>query len=359
MFDRKVGFFLSILFAAVLDGGVPSLAGAPSPTACNPYDGQLQSGTANVVYDKSQFTYQNKHYPFAVFSLANPAPWAPNFICLRYEVENGGNDTIPLLYWDLADQWSAFDLPPRQRLVRVKRQLSVSKDAVRGPTIIKAFRSEEISTSAWQTVEELQKHLKKATLSNSDSFFRFERSAVLDSTAANAIKDGRIPDSFVAVIEPTGDPISTPPPLNDILIAPFGELSALSSIYFSGQARDFKRSSYGVSSYIMIRRKPGIELEVYAPALVATDSITKKSPWGTSADFLQALNSARQPIQRMVEKGDFHTSALLDAKLQRAFIVEHPITIKWDGPDGKGSVCLRSSIYSPFPINIGKEYCSN
>jgi hypothetical protein len=85
--------WLLVAAAAIAE---PSLAGAPSPSACNPYDGKLKNSTPNVAFDSQHFYHAGNEYPINIFSLANSAPWAPNFICRRYEVENIGDAPIAL-----------------------------------------------------------------------------------------------------------------------------------------------------------------------------------------------------------------------------------------------------------------------
>src|SRR5437868_9519830 len=77
----------------------PVYPAAQLRSACNAWDGILDSGTSNVVSDDPKFQFDNKPYPINVFSLASTSAWTSNFICLRYEVENVGSDPIPLLYW--------------------------------------------------------------------------------------------------------------------------------------------------------------------------------------------------------------------------------------------------------------------
>jgi hypothetical protein len=176
----------------------------------------IESATPGIAYDDPHFEVGQRQFPIQVFSLANSAPWAPNFICVRYELENVGNQTIPLLYWKLIEEWGASDLLATERRVRTRRRPSAIKDPVRGPTVIKDFRSEVIDSTAWQTVEDYQDTTKKATQVEQSSPLHFQRSAELDPAAARAIANSQIPDAEVAVIEPIVEP-SGPPAVRDVL----------------------------------------------------------------------------------------------------------------------------------------------
>jgi hypothetical protein len=72
---------------------------------------------------------------------------------------------------------------------------------------------------------------------------------------------------------------------------------------------------------------------------------------------LATLNESRQPIERLALKGDYFNSAVVSDKTQRAFVVEHPITIKWEGPQGDGTMCIRAAMYSPYPVSLNQDYC--
>jgi hypothetical protein len=330
-------------------GGEAAVAGPT--TACQSY-GKLNSAMPDVLYDNPHFSVGTQSFPIEVFSLANPAPWSPNFICLRYELENVGNSPIPLLFWDLIHEWSATDLPPYERLLRVRRRPSASREPVKGVTAIKAFRSEEVTTTVWQTIEDWQKNSKKANKSDFHPYLRFERSAKLDQAAANAITQQQILDAEVAVVDPTADAIELPPPVNDPLRGQFGEISSVSGVYIAGQRPAVP--IYGVSGNISVQAKPGVSFEVYAPAFSAIQSL---GPTGTTSGFLQALKNASLPITQIPEKGSFRVSMTADF-LDRVFIVEHPISIVWRGPEGTGSACLRAAYYSLFPVSIGENYCA-
>jgi hypothetical protein len=326
------------------------VAAAQVRSSCNAFDGYLESNTPNVLYDNPHFTVGGSKYPLNVFSLAEPAPWALNFMCLRYELHNIGKDAVPLVYWDLLNEWSATDLAADEHVVRTRRRPSVTKDPVRGPTTIRAFRSEEISTTAWQTVEDWQKSIKKAALPNSDARFSIMRSAALDPAAAKAIDNGDIPDGDVVVFDLDNDPFGGPPEVADAIKSSWGSFEASSGPYLGGAASDFTPLSHGVYYRMSIKRKPEVRIEVYAPALFAMEDSRN------IVDYIRALKSSRQPIKWITEKGVANYGDLLRGRSQ-AFLVEHPVTVKWSGLEGSGSICITVASYSPYPVNLGQDYC--
>jgi len=265
-----------------------------------------------------------------------------------YELLNGTSDKVPIVFWDLIDEGSAFDLPGHDRLRAQKRRLSKHTQGFEGPTKIGAFRDKTVESIALQTFEEVAKKLAqgKAT-SQENPFLKFERSAVLDPAAANAIQLRQIPDVEVAVIDGSGDAVDVPPPVSDMLAAPFGEIHSTSSVYSGGPG------TYGVYSSIEMKPRSDVKIEVFAPALLA---LQKLRGGGTTAAYLDLLKGSREPISSLPAKV-FTVSALAIEKPERVFVVEHPVTVKWIGPSGQGSTCLKAALYSPFPVSIGSDYC--
>ena len=102
--------------------------------ACSDSDGDLDQTTPDVVADDPHFDEGGRGFPTQVFSIANLAPTAKNFLCLRYEWQNVGSETIPLAYWDLQSEGDSFDLAPQARRVRILIRPSASTEPVRGST---------------------------------------------------------------------------------------------------------------------------------------------------------------------------------------------------------------------------------
>src|SRR6476646_7883634 len=140
MADRIWHYALPLLLAAA-----SSLALAQPPrthSACDDGDGDLDQTTPNVVYDDPHFDEGGRSFPTQVFSIANPAPMAPNFLCLRYEWQNVGSETIPLAYLGRPKRRQRSQFGTQGRTRRNLRRPSATTEAVRGSTKIKAFRSQ-------------------------------------------------------------------------------------------------------------------------------------------------------------------------------------------------------------------------
>lgn len=335
-----------VIFAAAMSIRVGS---APlMPSACNT-DGELSSTTLNVKYDGSpSFSDKGIAFPAHVYSLYELPPWQTNVLCFRYEFENAGNILIPLSYWKLMDEYSAYDIPAHDRIKRSKRRLSLSKTAVEGPTVIEAFRSEQVPTFAWMTIEDWHASVaKKAEASEPTPYLHFERSATLDPAANKAIQDHQIPDADIAVIEPAGYYASKPPPVSDELNAPFGLVRTSSVVFSTG-------SQYAVYSSIVFEPKTDAKIsEMTAPALVAMEA----NPNDTES-YLRALadQSSRRSIQRLIEKHDY-TVYLYFKFGNPLFLVDYPITIRWSDPRGKHVACTKVASYSAFPVSLDQSYC--
>lgn len=321
------------------------LGAAPSPTPCSITDGDLTSTTPQVAYDDTEFVYKEARFPVHVFSLAGITPWTTNFLCLRYELKNAGDQKIPLIYWKLVNEKGTFDLVPGDpgRLRRVLRRPSAFREAVQGPTVIKAFRSEEITTIAWQRMEDWQAGTKKAGMWEQTPYLHFDRSAALDPAAKRAIEQGLIADAEVAVIEPPSDVV--PPPVGDALGTSDGVLNTVSQLL-----RDPGDPLRGLT-VISAKLAPKVRAEAFAPALVAMENY----PENTEA-YLEPLKSAPGSIGELSEKGRYFGFSLKGAG-KRVFIVEHPISLHWFSPEDRHTMCIKVASYSPFPISLDENYC--
>jgi hypothetical protein len=281
-------------------------------------------------------------FPNSRFSLAGPTPWTTNFLCLRYELENVGDTKIPLVYWKLINEGGTFDLAAHDRLRRALRRPSQSKEAVQGPTEIKAFRTEQITTNVWQRIEDWQANTKKAEASEQMPYFHFDRSAVLDAAAEKAIEQGLIADAEVAVIDPPSNVL--PPPVADALGTSDVAFDMVSQLV---QDRERLR---GVTS-ISAKLAPKVKVEAFAPALSAME----KDPQNTE-EYIKALKEARRFGSELTDKGIFF-SFFLRGSVRRVFIVEHPISLHWFDPGGRHTVCIKVASYSPFPVSLDDSYC--
>lgn len=45
-----------------------------------------------------------------------------------------------------------------------------------------------------------------------------------------------------------------------------------------------------------------------------------------------------------------------DKPSEPLFLVEHPITIRWEGDNPRWQ-CILVSSYSAFPVNLGEDFC--
>ena len=343
MADRIWHYALPLLLAAA-----SSFALAQPPrthNACDDGDGDLDQTTPNVVYDDPHFDEGGRSFLTQVFSIANPAPMVPNFLCLRYEWQNVGSETIPLAYWDRQSEDDSSDFAPQARRVRILRQPSASTEAVRGSTKIKAFRSQEVPTTAWMMVE--GSSVKKASASSVP--FRFEESAALDPEAKQAIKDRQIPDVEVAVFTPSPSGFPDWPAVDDTFRSSLGTFKANSRVSVPDKTKFFP---FEVDSRVEIQRNPEIEIEaVIAPALVALERAE------STAQFVKLLSDSRQPWDEFsIEKG-VGVSHRFTKESRRFFLVEHPITVKWRSRGTSGSTCIRIASYSLFPVSLGSDYC--
>jgi hypothetical protein len=336
----RYGLSLALAAASSL-----ALAQPPRHDACSDLDGNLDQTTQDVVADSPHFDEGGRRFPTQVFSIANPAPTAQNFLCLRYEWQNNGSETIPLAYWDLQSEGDSFDFLPQARRVRILMRPSASTEPVRGSTKIKAFGSQEVPTTAWMRVEDSS--VKKISISS--PFLRFEESAALDPEAKQAIKDRQIPDVEIAVFTPSPSGFPDWPAVQDIFRSPLGSFKANSRVSVPDKTKFFP---FEVDTRIEIQPNPEIKIEaVIAPALVALERAE------STAQFVKLLSESRQPWDEFSIAKGAGVSRRFTKESKRFFLIEHPVTIKWSTRGTSGSTCIRMASYSLFPVSLGSDYC--
>src|SRR5262249_21733529 len=245
---------LALAFASSLAVAHPS-----RHDACSDSDGNLDQTTQDVDADDPHFDEGGRRFPTQVFSIANPAPTAQNFLCLRYEWQNVGSETIPLAYWDLQSEGDSFDFVPQARRVRILIRPSASTEPVRGFTKIKAFGSQEVPTTAWIRVE----GSSVKTAAAPSLFLRFEESAALDPEAKQAIQDRQIPNVEVAVFTPSPSGFADWPAVQDIFRSALGSFKASSRVSVPDKTKFFP---FEVDSRIELQQDPEVKIEaVIAP----------------------------------------------------------------------------------------------
>lgn len=325
-------------------------ADASDGTACDLSRPLLESHIGAAV-DPQSFLNDGKQYPVKVISLAQPAPWGTNFMCLRYKIENSGAETIPLMYWHLIDEKKTHDLAPgvENAIQRKRVEPTIYKQPMKTTTKVKAFRSEVLTAEIWTVVEKVSSHAENK-ISDGPTIV-FAKMSSFGGAISSAIVSDRLVDAQIAIVKDSRQKDGLLPPLSDELKTPLGTI-VTSSVGVSDKTKG-SLISRGQVGFISDK---GYTAEIYAPAIPAM--MESKS----SEQFIELARKMKEfprPIGLKVGviKGgqgvEYYASNPADI-----YIVDHPITAVWRLPNGETQVqCMRAATYSPFPVSLGAEYC--
>lgn len=309
-----------------------------SAVACD-ISGRLDEQMSGVTKDSVAFSDSGKSYPAIVLSLAQQSPWNQNFICLRYEIENRGTEGIPLLYWDLVNEYSATDLAPADVLKRYRTRPSSYQHGLKSVTSIRAFRSAEVQANVWRTVEDAQ----KKTSSTKTLDFAVMKSSEADFAAAAAIRAGKFADTQVTVFKLTGQDL---PPVMDGFAHRLGQIATISRARY-----DEGKGSISFGEVKITAANSAAQVRVYAPVLQALIQSE------TTEKFVSQLQDARERRTPLVlTENAFRYGALTPKSMM--YVIEHPVTLHWSAVGAKDEfACIIVATYSPFPLNVGKDFC--
>ncbi|SHG20623.1 hypothetical protein [Bradyrhizobium erythrophlei] len=304
--------------------------------------GHLGPNIPNATSERQSFFEGGKNYPIDIHSLSEPAPWQQNFLCFRYEVVNPSNETIPLLFWKLIDDFGAQDLDTSRQRVRVRP--SAFKDPIRAPTELSAFRRAHVEAEVWMSVEDAQK--KAADANNPSLQFIYTKPTNYGGAIAKAVALGQLPDSEVLQVQNKGD-LSQIPPVADVIENSSGKVRVSSYVIREKGAIFTEISARPASNKVRPR--------IFAPALLAMWSKSPEIFVSTLARLRESPESLEISTVDGTARIQMPSNAAANAPL---FLVEHPITIRWEG-NNPSSQCILVASYSAFPVNLGEDFCES
>jgi hypothetical protein len=306
--------------------------------------------TADPLNISTSLSENSKAYPIHANSAYSEA-YGRNLICFQYEIVNSGNETIPLVFWNLVDDYRAKDLSGQESRFRNRTRPTKYDGPIKAPTKIKGLRSAEILAQAWQTVEDANK--TKELIAVRDPVFSFTKASSLDPTVANAVKSGFLLDDDVAVM--------------DYKVAAQGQVGPVSDAVGSGDGLVVSRSAIALkektllANFLRVKIPPGSQVKIFSPFL----SALMKEPTKT-AQFLEGIyryTKEPTPLVATSNSKEEQFPFITYDSAQKIYVVEHPITIEWQTRDSIGSLksssvqCVRIASYSPFPVPLNGRFC--
>jgi hypothetical protein len=318
---------------------------------------QLVCGADNYAGDRTadpfnistSLSEDGKAYPIHASSAFSEG-YGRNLLCFQYQIMNSGNETIPLVFWNLLDDYRAKDLNGQESRFRNRTRPTTYDGPIKAPTKIKGLHSAETLAQAWQTVEDANK--TKELIAARDPVFSFAKASSLDQTVANAVKSGFLPDDDVAVVN---------------YKAAQGQVGPVSDAVGSGDGLVLSRSAIALKEktllaiFLRVKIPPGSQVKIFSPFL----SALVKEPTKT-AQFLEGIyryTTEPTPLVAISDSKDEQFPFIAYDATQKFYVVEHPITIEWQARDSIGSLksssvqCVRIASYSPFPVSLNERFC--
>ena len=305
--------------------------------------------TANPLNTSTSLSENGKAYSIHASSAFSEG-YGRNLLCFQYQIVNSSNETIPLVFWNLLDDYRAKDLNGQESRFRNRTRPTTYNGPIRAPTKIKGLRSAETLVQAWQTVEDANKTRESNPVK--DPVFSFAKASSLDPTVAGAVNSGFLPDDDVAVVD---------------YKAAQGQVGPVSDAVGSGDGLVLSRSAIALnektllSNFLRVKLPPGSQVRIFSPFL----SALMKEPTKT-AQFLEGIyHYTKEPIP-LVEISDSKEEQfpfITYDSTRKFYVVEHPITIEWQTRDSIGSLksssvqCARIASYSPFPVSLNERFC--
>ncbi|TAY17122.1 hypothetical protein ELH91_10255 [Rhizobium leguminosarum] len=323
------------------------LAAAPAvaqPAACltKTDDGGLQvGGKSSVASDKKEFYESSKVYPVQTFS--DQAPTGNNAeFCLRYEIENVGQEHIQNLYWGLAGIFVKDFRPGMPGRQSRSQQLQSFKEPELDRTLLNAFTNNKAVSQAWrvetQTAQAASSQFADVAAVDQQQFLPAAVLQVL--TASSMSQDGPL---HVVNLE-QGKPIY---PIRETVSGEGIDLEVSSRVVLDGNSVSFQTD-------VSLGGESAGDARIAMPALQA---LAETKAAGAPEYYSAYLSSVEKQGGEFV--GGFKQkrfSTTLDRKAllrDSLFLSEHVITVRANDNE----YCYRFQSYLPFAVNYDLDRC--
>jgi hypothetical protein len=177
-----------------------------------------------------------------------------NLLCFQYQIVNAGTEAIPLVFWNLLDDYTAKDLNGQGSRFRNRVRPTLYEGPIKAQTKIKGFRAAETLAQAWQTVEDAGK--AKESNAVKDPVYAFAKASTLDPAVAGAVKSGFLPDDDVAVVDFKASQ-GRVGAVSDAIGSDDGLVVTSSEIVFKEKTL--------LSTYLKIKMAPDSQVRIFSP----------------------------------------------------------------------------------------------
>ena len=314
-------------------------------------DTMIDENSPNTITSTASFAKTDgKQVPFTALSAANimveRARTTTSLryidVCIKYQLRNNSdNDDIHSLYWPVAGVYNYdYLIKPHQASMIFPNPYTEASNIFSGIEKVSAFRGIQADARV------LRPLYNSTAMPNSE-----ERSPL-----------GRSPMPVPEQVAPSGfelDPVEnfglkTPADMSEVIptiryssTTPDGvEITYISGVQYRDGLLDFY---YELSA--------GKASAISAPFLFAMRELHPSPSISSTKNFIESLSSFRKALHPddIQSKFSFEINPRISEFHQvSVFYTEHPVTIKTAG----GKACFNLPIFSPIPVRLNEQYCS-
>jgi hypothetical protein len=327
---------------------------APQPRACMPWKSdpqrELESGQVGVLLSSGIFNYSHHQYPFEALSIWGKHQTDPDKICIRYSINNPDSNMIESVVWSDAGMYF-LDIPPKKWIEWI-RQPSPAYPALPAQSEIKAFQN------STQTVRALLQSVPKhATFPAPQKYATSEEASL---GYANFSLTQSMPD-VVAALSRAG--IDAEKAVVALGVGGKIEKRLGVTTQFSGDDYTFVHFSSVVPEGNVFMFEEGLkfsefhnDIQVLSPYALSMESLKERASSQDVIRFASLIDKFRH-VPLKLESGLFVrkiSAPITQTPNQPAlFVVEHPVTVRYNGH----TMCISVTSYSPVPVQVGANYC--
>ncbi|MCQ1572716.1 hypothetical protein NFO65_18465 [Neorhizobium galegae] len=314
------------------------------PIACltKTDDGGLKDGVGDVRTAKKEFYEASKVFPVKTFSDQAPTGKTAEF-CLRYEIENIGQDHIQNLYWGLPGIYvKDFRPGAAERQSRSQQILSTSDPEVK-PTLLNAFANNRAQSEAWRVDTQTAQATTKTQYAE---VVPVDRNRLLSPEVQNILARNSVVQQGPLLVLNVGED-KQPYPLRETLSGPGFNLVVNSAVVRDGNSVRFQAD-------VSLSGEGARNSTIFMPSLLALASIKSAGQPQYYRDYLATIqNLQNEGISGFSERRFSATLDRRDLLEGSVFLVDHVITVKANDNE----YCYRVRSYMPFAVDFGLERC--
>ncbi|MGO7367635.1 hypothetical protein ACC719_11595 [Rhizobium ruizarguesonis] len=322
-------------------------AAAPAiaqPAACltKTDDGGLQGSGGTIVTYKKEFYESSKAFPVQTYSDQAPTGKTAEF-CLRYEIENIGQDHIQNLYWGLPGIFVKDFRPGAADRQSRSSQLLSTKDPEELPTLLNAFAKKEAVSKAWmvetQTALAAGTQFAEVVPVDGNQFLPADVRRVLE---ANSILQRK---PLLVINLDQDKPIY---PIRETVSGQGLNLEVTSRVLRDGDSVSFQTD-------VSLNGEGAGKAKLSMPALQALEDTRGAGSPDYYESYLRSVEKQGAELSSDFKEHRFSTTMSRKSLLQDAlFLSEHVIKVQANDNE----YCYRFQSYTPFAVDFDLDRCN-